>query len=102
MLAHVFSRKRLSRAHAFDVILPLGRFHSLSTAPRVVVALLVPLAAGDVVRVVVRDPVRAPRRRLGGARGELCLKSVLVMREYWNKPDATAKELDADGESARE
>ena len=33
-----------------------------------------------------------------GARGELCLKSVLVMREYWNKPEATAKELDADGE----
>ena len=57
MRAHVFSRKRLSGA-AFDVVLPLGRFHSPSTAPRVVVALLVPLAAGDVVRVVVRDPVR--------------------------------------------
>jgi acyl-CoA synthetase (AMP-forming)/AMP-acid ligase II len=32
-----------------------------------------------------------------GAKGELCVKSVLVMREYWNKPEATAKELTKDG-----
>jgi long-chain acyl-CoA synthetase len=32
-----------------------------------------------------------------GAKGELCVKSVLVMREYWNKPEATAKELSHDG-----
>ena len=26
-----------------------------------------------------------------GEKGELCIKSVLIMREYWNKPDATKK-----------
>jgi len=30
-------------------------------------------------------------------RGELLIKSVMVMKEYWNKPQATADALDADG-----
>jgi long-chain acyl-CoA synthetase len=29
--------------------------------------------------------------------GEVCVRGDLVMKEYWNKPDATAETIDADG-----
>ncbi|WP_024676954.1 long-chain-fatty-acid--CoA ligase FadD2 [Pseudomonas syringae] len=32
-----------------------------------------------------------------GERGELCIKGPQVMKGYWNRPDATAESLDAEG-----
>lgn len=32
-----------------------------------------------------------------GERGELCVRGYSVMRGYWNRPDATAEAIDADG-----
>ena len=29
--------------------------------------------------------------------GELCIRGPTVMKEYWNKPEATAKDIDRDG-----
>jgi long-subunit acyl-CoA synthetase (AMP-forming) len=30
--------------------------------------------------------------------GELCIRAPTVMKEYWNKPDATSKDIDSEGE----
>ncbi|WP_110661588.1 AMP-binding protein [Salinicola socius] len=48
---------------------------------------------GTSVQVVDDDGRALPR----GERGELCVKGPQVMKGYWNRPDDTARALDADG-----
>ncbi|MCD5995875.1 long-chain-fatty-acid--CoA ligase FadD2 [Pseudomonas sp. CDFA 602] len=48
---------------------------------------------GTGMKVINDDGVEQPF----GERGELCIKGPQVMKGYWNRPDATAEALDAEG-----
>ena len=48
---------------------------------------------GTSVKIVDDDGRALPR----GERGELCVKGPQVMKGYWNRPEDTARTLDADG-----
>ena len=48
---------------------------------------------GTLLKVINDDGVDQPL----GERGELCIKGPQIMKGYWNKPEATAEVLDAEG-----
>ncbi|MCP1477526.1 long-chain acyl-CoA synthetase [Pseudomonas sp. EB276 TE3739] len=48
---------------------------------------------GTLVKIINDDGVEQPL----GERGELCIKGPQIMKGYWNKPEATAEVLDAEG-----
>ena len=48
---------------------------------------------GTSIKIVDDDGQALPR----GERGELCVKGPQVMKGYWNRPEDTARTLDADG-----
>ncbi|WP_440060490.1 long-chain-fatty-acid--CoA ligase FadD2 [Pseudomonas syringae] len=48
---------------------------------------------GTAMKVIDDEGVELPF----GERGELCIKGPQVMKGYWNRPDATAEALDAEG-----
>jgi long-chain acyl-CoA synthetase len=48
---------------------------------------------GTGMKVIDDNGVELP----AGERGELCVKGPQVMKGYWNRPDATAEAMDADG-----
>ncbi|MGA3796759.1 long-chain-fatty-acid--CoA ligase FadD2 [Pseudomonas fluorescens] len=48
---------------------------------------------GTTLKVISDDGVEQPL----GERGELCIKGPQIMKGYWQKPDATAEVLDAEG-----
>ena len=48
---------------------------------------------GTLLKVINDDGVEQPL----GERGELCIKGPQIMKGYWNKPEATAEVLDAEG-----
>ncbi|VVO91232.1 long-chain-fatty-acid--CoA ligase FadD2 [Pseudomonas fluorescens] len=48
---------------------------------------------GTTLKVINDEGVEQPL----GERGELCIKGPQIMKGYWNKPEATAEVLDAEG-----
>ena len=48
---------------------------------------------GTLLKVIDDEGVEQPL----GERGELCIKGPQVMKGYWNKPEATAEVMDAEG-----
>lgn len=48
---------------------------------------------GTALKVINDEGVEQPL----GERGELCIKGPQIMKGYWNKPEATAEVLDAEG-----
>jgi long-chain acyl-CoA synthetase len=52
-----------------------------------------PPVPGVEVRIV--DPTNRPLAV--GETGEVCIRGTILMRGYWNKPEATAEAMDADG-----
>jgi long-chain acyl-CoA synthetase len=52
-----------------------------------------PPVPGVEVRIV--DPLNQPLPQ--GETGEVCIRGAILMKGYWNKPEATAEAIDADG-----
>jgi long-chain acyl-CoA synthetase len=52
-----------------------------------------PPVPGVEVRIV--DPLNQPLAQ--GETGEVCIRGAILMKGYWNKPEATAEAIDADG-----
>mmetsp|Transcript_18845 Transcript_18845/g.21051 ORF Transcript_18845/g.21051 Transcript_18845/m.21051 type:complete len:582 (+) Transcript_18845:33-1778(+) len=49
-----------------------------------------------IVEIKIKDPTTGKVMK-DGERGEVCIKSALVMKSYYNKPEATAKAIDDEG-----
>ena len=47
------------------------------------------------VEVRIVDPLNEPLAQ--GGTGEVCIRGPILMKGYWNKPEATAEAIDADG-----
>jgi long-chain acyl-CoA synthetase len=47
------------------------------------------------VEVRIVDPLNAPLPQ--GETGEVCIRGPILMKGYWNKPEATAEAIDAEG-----
>ena len=52
-----------------------------------------PPVPGVEIRIV--DPMNQPLPQ--GGTGEVCIRGAILMKGYWNKPEATADAIDADG-----
>jgi len=59
-----------------------------------------PTSCGKAIPLVVQVEIRDPETNKpvpDGQRGEVCIKSAMIMKGYYNKPEATAKAIDSDG-----
>lgn len=73
---------------------------AFATANRGVDYLTHPTSCGRPIPLLIEIKIKDPETNKAvpdGERGEVCIKSAMLMRCYWNRPDDTKKVLDEEG-----